>query len=115
MSKEQTRDALLDTLVEIIAQTADPDQIILFGSQAQETAGTGSDYDLDAYLRASALICVPHPLVESSYWCFLDADFHDARRLKEKRSACICVNLRPTKMEPSHAHPHPRTTSPRAH
>jgi uncharacterized protein len=45
MSKEQTRDALLDTLVEIIAQTADPDQIILFGSRAQGTAGTESDYD----------------------------------------------------------------------
>jgi len=45
MSKEKTRDALLDTLVEIIAQTADPDQIILFGSRAQGTAGTESDYD----------------------------------------------------------------------
>jgi uncharacterized protein YciU (UPF0263 family) len=39
MNKDQTRDVRLDTLVEIIAQTADPDQIILSGLQAQGIAG----------------------------------------------------------------------------
>jgi predicted nucleotidyltransferase len=36
---------LLDKLVDIITETAEPDQVILFGSRATDTARPGSDYD----------------------------------------------------------------------
>lgn len=42
---EVTRQAI-DAMVQRIVERFDPDQIILFGSQARGTAGPGSDVDL---------------------------------------------------------------------
>jgi uncharacterized protein len=44
--------SLLDTLIDIIIEAADPDRIILFGSRATGTARPESDYDF--------LVVVPH-------------------------------------------------------
>ena len=41
----------IDTLVKIITQTADPEQVILFGSQASGTPHTDSDYDFMVVVR----------------------------------------------------------------
>ena len=41
----------IDTLVKIITQTADPEQVILFGSQASDTAYADSDYDFMVVVR----------------------------------------------------------------
>lgn len=43
---------VLNSLVDIITETAKPDQVILFGSRATGTAHTESDYDF--------LVVVPH-------------------------------------------------------
>lgn len=45
MVKRQGQTALLETLVGIIAETAEPDRIILFGSRAYDAALPESDYD----------------------------------------------------------------------
>jgi predicted nucleotidyltransferase len=45
MSEKQRPSHTLDDLVDIIARTVDPDQIVLFGSQAKGTAHRESDYD----------------------------------------------------------------------
>ena len=43
---EQTLDTLLDRVVKVLVDEADPEQIILFGSRAREDATAGSDIDL---------------------------------------------------------------------
>ena len=48
----EAKTSLLDTLVDIIIEAADPDRIILFGSRATGTARPESDYDF--------LVVVPH-------------------------------------------------------
>ena len=40
-----TRSPLLDEMAKVIVEVADPEKIILFGSQARGTAGPHSDYD----------------------------------------------------------------------
>ncbi|MCD6287029.1 MAG: nucleotidyltransferase domain-containing protein [Anaerolineae bacterium] len=44
--------SLLESLIDIIKQTADPDRIILFGSRGRDTAHPQRDYDF--------LVVVPH-------------------------------------------------------
>lgn len=41
----RTQASRLESLVDIIRQTADPERIILFGSRAKDTGHAGSDYD----------------------------------------------------------------------
>ena len=50
MHKEQA--SLLDTLIKIITESAQPDRVILFGSRATGSARPESDYDF--------LVIVPH-------------------------------------------------------
>ena len=52
MCEKQTDRSTLEMLVDIIAQTAAPDRVILFGSRASGTARAESDYDF--------LVVVPH-------------------------------------------------------
>ena len=48
----QNQARLVDRLVDIIARAVEPDQVILFGSRATDTAGPQSDFDF--------LVIVPH-------------------------------------------------------
>jgi len=50
MSRKQA--SLLESLIDIIREMADPERIILFGSRATDTAHPKSDYDF--------LVVVPH-------------------------------------------------------
>ena len=43
---DKTTEQAIQTMVERLVERFDPDQIILFGSQARGTAGPGSDVDL---------------------------------------------------------------------
>ena len=43
---EQTTEQAIQLMVQRLVERFDPDQIILFGSQARGTAGPGSDVDL---------------------------------------------------------------------
>lgn len=50
-SQEKTADPL-PLIIETIINAAQPEQIILFGSQARGTARSGSDYDILVIVRA---------------------------------------------------------------
>lgn len=38
--------SIIEKIVKVIVESADPDKVILFGSRAREDHGRGSDYDL---------------------------------------------------------------------
>jgi len=45
------RQNVLDTLINTIVNSANPEQLILFGSQAKQTAHSASDYDFLLVMR----------------------------------------------------------------
>ena len=51
MSERKDRSQLLQTIVEIIIEEANPEQVILFGSRAKGTAQEESDYDFLVVVR----------------------------------------------------------------
>ncbi|HOU13691.1 MAG TPA: nucleotidyltransferase domain-containing protein [Anaerolineae bacterium] len=80
----------IETLVSIIAQTADPEQVILFGSQASGAAHADSDYDFMVVMRDvenERLISrrIYHALLERHIGVAVDIIVVDAEKLTKRR------------------------------
>ena len=80
----------IETLVNIIAQTVDPEQVILFGSQAGGSAHAESDYDFMVVVRdveneRQISRRIYHALLEQRVGVAVDIVVVDADKLAKRR------------------------------